>query len=116
MNSLDVELEYHAIRAWVEGRMVFIELSDGRQIGFPAARFVRLLEASAEQLAGVALRAGLVDELLLYIAPVLLGERGRPLFDGLGIDTMAQRLHLQTIDTRRVGDDLRVLLRPKSAA
>lgn len=73
------------------------------------------VEAGAT-LSGAFLRAGLVDELLLYIAPVLLGERGRPLFDGLGIDTMAQRLHLQTIDTRRVGDDLRVLLRPKSAA
>lgn len=56
MSSLNVEREYHAIRAWVEGRMVFIELSDGRQIGFPAARFRRLCEASAAQLAGVALR------------------------------------------------------------
>ena len=56
MSSLNVEREYHAIRAWVEGRMVFIELSDGRQISFPAARFRRLCEASAAQLAGVALR------------------------------------------------------------
>lgn len=54
MSSLNVEREYHAIRAWVEGRMVFIELSDGRQIGFPAARFRRLCEANAAQLAGVA--------------------------------------------------------------
>lgn len=70
------------------------------------------VEAGAT-LSGAFLRAGLVDELLLYIAPVLLGERGRPLFDGLGIDAMAQRLHLQTIETRAVGDDLRLLLRPK---
>src|SRR5690606_29183042 len=39
------------------------------------------LEAGAT-LAGGLLSAGLVDELLLYIAPVLLGERARPLFDG----------------------------------
>jgi hypothetical protein len=56
MSSLDVEREYHAIRAWVDGRMVFIELDDGRQIGFPAARFSRLREATATQLAEVALR------------------------------------------------------------
>ena len=56
MNSLDVEREYHAIRAWSEGRMVFVELDDGRQIGFPAARFSRLREATTAQLAEVALR------------------------------------------------------------
>jgi hypothetical protein len=56
MSSLDVEREYHAIRAWASGSMVFIELSDGRQIGFPAARFRRLREASEVQLAEVALR------------------------------------------------------------
>ena len=56
MSSLDIEREYHAIRAWVEGQMVFIELSDGRQIGFPAARFRRLREATAAQLAEVAMR------------------------------------------------------------
>jgi diaminohydroxyphosphoribosylaminopyrimidine deaminase/5-amino-6-(5-phosphoribosylamino)uracil reductase len=58
------------------------------------------------------LAAGLVDELLLYIAPVLLGERARPLFDGLHIDVMTERLRLRTIDTRSVGSDLRLLLRP----
>ncbi|MCD9124343.1 bifunctional diaminohydroxyphosphoribosylaminopyrimidine deaminase/5-amino-6-(5-phosphoribosylamino)uracil reductase RibD [Luteimonas fraxinea] len=73
------------------------------------------VEAGAT-LSGAFLRAGLVDELLLYVAPMLLGERGRPLFDGLGIDTMAQGLHLQTIETRQVGDDLRLLLRPKPAS
>ena len=71
------------------------------------------VEAGAT-LSGAFLKAGLVDELLLYIAPVLLGERGRPLFDGLGIDTMVQRLQLHTIETVRVGDDLRLLLRPSS--
>lgn len=56
MSSLDVEREYHAIRAWANGTMVFVELSDGRQIGFPAARFRLLREASEAQLAEVSLR------------------------------------------------------------
>lgn len=73
------------------------------------------VEAGAT-LAGALLRAELVDEVLLYIAPVLLGADARPLFDGLRIDEMSQRLHLQTVESRRIGDDLRLLLRPERGA
>lgn len=69
------------------------------------------LEAGAT-LAGAFLDAGLVDEVLLYVAPVLLGPGARPLFDGLHIDAMTRRLHLQRIDSAVVGEDLRLLLRP----
>ena len=50
------DLEYRAVRAWTAGRMVFVELTDGRQVGFPADRFRRLHDASNEQLAAVTLR------------------------------------------------------------
>lgn len=58
MNSTNTfeSVEPAAIRAWVEKRMVFVELTDGRIIGFPAERFRRLAEASTEQLSGVSLR------------------------------------------------------------
>ena len=56
MNTSPTELDYRAIRAWASGRLVFIELTDGRQIGFPADRFRRLRDASDEQLAAVTLR------------------------------------------------------------
>ena len=69
------------------------------------------LEAGAT-LAGAFLAAGLVDEVLLYVAPVLLGERSRPLFDGLHIDAMDERMRLAVVETRHVGEDLRILLRP----
>ena len=72
------------------------------------------LEAGAT-LAGAFLSAGLVDELLLYIAPVLLGERARPLFDGLHIDAMTERLQMHPVDSRRIGEDHRLLLRPMPA-
>jgi len=57
MNSSNIELEYLATRVWVTGRIVFIELTDGRQIGFPAARFKLLSNASDQQLKQVELRA-----------------------------------------------------------
>ncbi|OIN94397.1 MAG: hypothetical protein AUJ20_00680 [Comamonadaceae bacterium CG1_02_60_18] len=50
------EFEFVATRAWVTNRTVFMELTDGRQIGFPAARFHRLAAATDEQLAEVTLR------------------------------------------------------------
>ncbi len=56
MNTSPTELDCRAVRAWVAGRMVFVELTDGRQIGFPADRFRQLHDASDEQLAAVTLR------------------------------------------------------------
>ncbi len=55
MNTAALELDPRAIRAWAENRMVFIELTDGRLIGFPAARFRLLAAASSEALARVEL-------------------------------------------------------------
>ena len=49
-------LEPAAIKAWAEGRTVYIELTDGRVIGFPANRFRILKEASDEDLKQVQVR------------------------------------------------------------
>ena len=73
------------------------------------------VEAGAT-LAGAFLAEHLVDEILLYVAPVLLGDRARPLFDGLRIDEMTQRLNVRIVDTRRIGDDVRLLLQPQAQA
>ena len=51
-----VEVEPTAIQAWAEGRKIFIELTDGRIIGFPADRFRILKEATDDQLKEVMLR------------------------------------------------------------
>ena len=48
-------VEPAALRVWVENRMVFLELTDGRIVGFPANRFRRLHDATAEQLKEVTL-------------------------------------------------------------
>jgi hypothetical protein len=51
-----VTLEPTAIKAWAEGRMIFVELTDGRIIGFPADRFKLLKNATDDQLKEVSLR------------------------------------------------------------
>ncbi|MCC7248668.1 MAG: dihydrofolate reductase family protein, partial [Lysobacter sp.] len=73
------------------------------------------VEAGAT-LAGAWMREGLVDEVLLYIAPILLGDAARPLFDGLDIDEMTRQLRMRIVESRRIGADLRVLLRPETSA
>lgn len=60
MNTTIVEtaksVEPAAIKVWVEARTIFLELTDGRIIGFPAGRFSILKNATDEQLKEVALR------------------------------------------------------------
>lgn len=67
-----------------------------------------LIECGAT-LAGSVLSEGLVDELVLYMAPTLLGSSARPLFE-LPLDEMAQQYRLQLTDRRQLGDDLRLIL------
>ena len=74
-----------AIRAWAERRMVFVELTDGRIVGFPAHRFQRLRSASDEllgkvtvELNGFALRWEELDE-DLTVPGVVAGHFQLPL-------------------------------------
>jgi hypothetical protein len=56
MNSTAAENEVLASRVWVDRSIVFVELTDGRQLGFPADHFDRLRAATNEQLQQVSLR------------------------------------------------------------
>ena len=56
-------------------------------------------------------RAGVVDELLLYLAPHLLGNSGRGMLDLGELTTMDQRLQLEIRETRMIGPDMRILAR-----
>lgn len=62
-------------------------------------------------LAGAFVGAGLVDELVLYLAPHLMGDAARGLFRLPGLENMQQRIALEWVDQRRVGDDLRLIAR-----
>ena len=65
-----------------------------------------LLETGAT-LAGTAVAEGLVDELLIYMAPVLMGSDARPLFQ-LPFTTMAEKVPLVIEDIRAFGQDWRL--------
>ncbi|MDJ1132417.1 bifunctional diaminohydroxyphosphoribosylaminopyrimidine deaminase/5-amino-6-(5-phosphoribosylamino)uracil reductase RibD [Streptomyces iconiensis] len=65
-----------------------------------------LLEGGST-LAGAFVAAGLVDRVIGYLAPVLLGA-GPPVLGEAGISTIAQALRLTVNDTERLGPDLRV--------
>ncbi|MET0061844.1 MAG: bifunctional diaminohydroxyphosphoribosylaminopyrimidine deaminase/5-amino-6-(5-phosphoribosylamino)uracil reductase RibD [Candidatus Thiodiazotropha endolucinida] len=69
-----------------------------------------LLESGAT-LAGAMLEQGLVDELIIYQAPHLMGNKGRGLFLLPGIARMADRIALQVTDLRQVGTDIRITAR-----
>lgn len=72
-----------------------------------------LVEAGA-QLAGAFLQQGLLDEIIIFMAPKLLGSSARPLFD-LPLTQMAQQVPLIITDMRAVGDDWRITARPDTA-
>lgn len=70
------------------------------------------VEAGAS-LAGALLQAGLVDELIVYLAPKLLGDQGRGLCQLPGLDRLADAPGLIFRDVRQVGEDLRLTLTPQ---
>jgi len=66
------------------------------------------------RLNGALLSAGLVDELLLYQAPCLIGDAARGLFDLPALDSLSGKQRLVIRDLRMIGEDIRVLARFKS--
>ncbi len=67
-----------------------------------------LVEGGA-QLAGALLDAGLVDRLVTYVAPTILGADGRAAFGLAGPATIADAARLQLVDVTRFGDDVRLV-------
>jgi diaminohydroxyphosphoribosylaminopyrimidine deaminase/5-amino-6-(5-phosphoribosylamino)uracil reductase len=64
------------------------------------------------KLNGALLDAGLVDEILLYVAPSVLFDPARGVFErSRPIESLSSRVPLAFHDVRRIGDDLRVVAR-----
>jgi diaminohydroxyphosphoribosylaminopyrimidine deaminase/5-amino-6-(5-phosphoribosylamino)uracil reductase len=71
----------------------------------------RLLLEGGPTLAAAFLREGLVDEVVVHLAPTLLGA-GPPLVGDLGISTISDALSLATIEVTPLGGDVQLRLRP----
>ncbi|MGZ5234200.1 MAG: RibD family protein, partial [Burkholderiales bacterium] len=66
------------------------------------------------KLNGSLLREGLVDELLIYLAPHVLGDTARGMFHLPELTELSGRLELEVRDLSTVGSDIRIRARPKA--
>ena len=73
-----------------------------------------LIEAG-QTLSGAILAAGLMDQLVIYAAPHIMGSEARGLFQLPGLREMRERIGLSIQDLRMVGDDVRILAVPGNA-
>lgn len=104
-----------------QGAEVLALPGDGGQIDLPALltalgqREINELHVEAgARLTGALLRSGLADEVLAYVAPLLLGG-GRGWVDWPDLQALEQGLRLRLLDARAVGPDLRLRLAPANA-
>jgi diaminohydroxyphosphoribosylaminopyrimidine deaminase/5-amino-6-(5-phosphoribosylamino)uracil reductase len=79
-----------------------------------AAGISSVLLEGGPHLAGAFLDAGEIDEVRLFLAPLVLGGRtARDPLEGEGVDAIADAVRALTLDCERVGDDILVSARMK---
>lgn len=67
-----------------------------------------VLVEAGPSLSGAFMQAGLIDELIIYMAPHLMGHGGNALLHLPGIEAMQDRIALQLTELKQIGDDLRL--------
>ena len=95
MSGSDAASELDAVLA----RLAALEIND-------------LLIEAGPALSGAMVAAGLVDELVLYVAPMLLGAAARSAFITPTLHSLAEASRWRTLETQAVGDDLRIVAAP----
>ena len=105
------------------GSVEVVQLPDARQSGKIdlaaalqdiGARGVNELHVEAgARLMGPMVAAGLVDELLIYLAPKLLGRDAREMFSIAEPGKLADAIQFDLHEVTRIGDDVRVMLRSR---
>jgi len=62
------------------------------------------------------IQAGLVDELIVYIAPKLLGSDARALLNVAGLKSMSETVDFEISDASQLGGDIRLVLKPATVS
>jgi diaminohydroxyphosphoribosylaminopyrimidine deaminase/5-amino-6-(5-phosphoribosylamino)uracil reductase len=80
-----------------------------------AKKEINLLHVEAGSvLCGALLKNDLVDEIIVYMAPHIMGDDAKGLFHLPGLEKMKDRISLNILDVRTVGNDIRITARPGS--
>jgi diaminohydroxyphosphoribosylaminopyrimidine deaminase/5-amino-6-(5-phosphoribosylamino)uracil reductase len=88
--------------AGASGGVAFAAL--GRTLG--ARGITRMLIEGGGAVAAAALRAGLVDEVAVFVAPLVIGSEGVPAIGRLGLGSLAGAIRLGALRVERLGHDL----------
>lgn len=112
-------------RAALEQQGVCVEVLPAGEGGVDLAAALARLAAwpanevwveAGPRLTGALLVAGLVDELVVYVAPCLLGPQAQPLAQLPLLENLDQRLALRFHSVERLGEDLRIIARRATRA
>ena len=80
-----------------------------------AKKEINLLHVEAGSvLCGALLKHDLVDEIIVYMAPHIMGDAAKGLFHLPELEKMKDRISLSIKDVRSVGNDIRITARPES--
>ena len=74
-----------------------------------------ILVEAGSTLSTAFIKAGMVDELIIYIAPKFLGSDAQSLLEFSGLKSMTESLNFEIIDLSKVGGDIRVTLVPQNS-
>jgi diaminohydroxyphosphoribosylaminopyrimidine deaminase/5-amino-6-(5-phosphoribosylamino)uracil reductase len=112
----------HATRLEGAGARVYEVPESGDRVDLEAAfRYLaeqeinEVLLETGPTLAGSTLHAGLVDEMVIYMAPHLMGDMARGLLSLPALRQMHERIELEIADIRAVGRDWRITAKPKGS-
>lgn len=78
----------------------------------PQRQINEVLVEAGPILSGALLAEGLVDEVIAYLAPMLLGDASRGMFHLPALKSLQDRINLQITDARMVGTDWRIVAKP----
>ena len=101
--------------------LVSLGANDGRTdlralLTLLAERWVNeVLVESGPTLSGAMLQAGLIDELVVYVAPKIMGDAARGLLSLPGLDRLDAAIEVEITDVRAVGRDWRLTAVPRTS-